>query len=390
LYTFFKSAINTTPPAAVVAMLEAWSDWLIRLAHHRTPDSYALGVLSLIPGPEATLRHQLAVKLMEQPDTTIRAVACADLIDDWCLCSEDTRKLILESLSARDGDARWLRAAAMILYDLPSEVERCILPEHCSRTMSAEAFLASCPPDVLADAFAMYRGEPWPLGSTCKNHPDLPLWKELTERLVLAPEHQLHVQAVREALYFEDEPGSSAVIACASQCTVEQLVPLGIEVIRAMARSRSADYAAVWSAIQQRATALACLDRFVPLVLCNLEVIDYKDNLQLVLTPEITAGIGREFETDMRVRRILSVIEEMPDPSSAQPALHRLAEALQAAPRKLFSTYRKLQRLADNSGSEKLNSIIESISESIDETVETQERLLESAERISDWACLCQ
>ncbi|HIE2220066.1 TPA: hypothetical protein ACXK2U_000390 [Serratia marcescens] len=166
-------------PVEMIDVLTSWVTFLEKQTSYL--DSFALNAtpaLLRIDLPEFLLPHRfsLILRLLALRSTSNRMRVIQDLVHSWTQLTLDERSVVCAQLNDKSPDSRWLWAAVLILPVPPSDLVKCIMPDHNSLTVES---LASLEP-TLFEAIVMVATECAPSPS---HHINAELRKALVEML---------------------------------------------------------------------------------------------------------------------------------------------------------------------------------------------------------------
>lgn len=162
LYDVMNDAIGNISSQSLVEIIDHWIELVHQYASSGIPSDYMLGVTDiLISGVrgETGERGARIERLLAVPGTAGRLRVVADLVDAWDDLTDIERARLLQHLTTADLDVMWLQAAALTRRDVPSEIQKALLPAGLTLASAPEEIISGLPASLLEACVHVFTGD---------------------------------------------------------------------------------------------------------------------------------------------------------------------------------------------------------------------------------------
>ncbi|MBP7705083.1 MAG: hypothetical protein KA105_07330 [Caulobacter sp.] len=178
IWSAIQDAIRAGEGERLIPLLNVWTAHVGGRLVNRLPDEFELSV------PDAMLdlgapawRWPLIQSLLDMPNTGARLRIVATLIDRWNDLADFEQKDLLRRLVSDDGDAVWLRAAALTRRACPAAVQEALAGRADVLDHEPVEFLAALGEPLYQACLHVFSGAPQPLWWLGSHHASAPAWE---------------------------------------------------------------------------------------------------------------------------------------------------------------------------------------------------------------------
>jgi hypothetical protein len=194
LFNVINHASSQLSIESMFRIIDSWIGILERIAPRRVLSDFKLGVTQILVrvtknSPERRLKR--VNRLLSLYGTAALACVIADLVDNWQYLTGEEKSSIIAILREKRIDGHWLRGIVLTRRQVPSILEREILPDGLALSDGARSLIQNLPPELLSAAVKVYIGSPQPLWYIGTHHQGQAIWKEVVEKIAEDPTHAL-------------------------------------------------------------------------------------------------------------------------------------------------------------------------------------------------------
>jgi hypothetical protein len=201
LFNVINHASSQLSIESMLRIIDSWIGILERIITNRTLSDFELGVTQILVSVTKNCKERRAKRvnrLLSLHGTTALARVIADLVDNWQDLTDEEQSSIIAILREDRIDSLWLRGIVLTRREVPSILEREILPDGVSLSDGALNLIQSLPPELLSATVKVYIGRPQPLWWIGTHHNGQDVWKEVVEKIAEDPTHALFATAWEE------------------------------------------------------------------------------------------------------------------------------------------------------------------------------------------------
>lgn len=194
LYGVMKVAIGKISSQSLLEIIDHWMELVHQYALSGTPSDYMLGVTDiLISGvrSETGERGARIERLLAVPGTASRLRVVADLVDAWDDLTDVERARLLQHLTTADLDVMWLQAAALTRRDVPSEIQKALLPAGLTLASAPEEIISGLPASLLEACVHVFTGHHPVIYYVGAHGSRNTAWNSMLRRIVRMPYHSM-------------------------------------------------------------------------------------------------------------------------------------------------------------------------------------------------------
>lgn len=194
LYDVMNEAIGNISSQSLLEIIDHWIEWVHQYALSGVPSDYMLGVTDiLISGvrSETGERGARIERLLAVPGTASRIRVVSDLVNAWDDLTDVERARLLKHLTTADVDVMWLQAAALTRRDVPSEIQKALLPAGLTLDLATEEIISGLPASLLDACVHVFTGD-HPVIYYVGVHGSRNIaWKAVIRGIVRMPQHSM-------------------------------------------------------------------------------------------------------------------------------------------------------------------------------------------------------
>lgn len=167
-YTMDQSREYLKNHEVLMEVGRAWLQWLEKYSSYRSLDDYGMSALEyIVKGTEDVpeLREGIVEQALNEKDSNIAASHVMNLILCWNMLTDTEKNSVCQFLSKKDRpDYRWMQAVAMVLKQVPQEVQTVICGNGTVLKGTAKDLMMILDSKgILEECLSMYCGFPQPL-----------------------------------------------------------------------------------------------------------------------------------------------------------------------------------------------------------------------------------
>ena len=189
-----NDAIGKISSQSLLEIIDYWIELVHQCALSGVPSDYMLGVTDiLISGvrSETGERGARIERLLAVPGTAGRLRVVADLVDAWDDLRDIERARLLQHLTTADLDVMWLQAAALTRRDVPSEIQKALLPAGLTLTSAPEEIISRLPALLLEACVHVFTGDHPVIYYVGAHGSRNTAWNSVLRRIVRMPDHSM-------------------------------------------------------------------------------------------------------------------------------------------------------------------------------------------------------
>lgn len=194
LYDVMNDAIGNISSQSLMEIIDHWIELVHQYALSGIPSDYMLGVTDILMSgvPSDTSEREARIeRLLAVPGTASRIRVVADLVYAWDDLTDVERVRLLQHLTTADLDVMWLQAAALTRRDVPSEIQKALLPAGLTLASAPEEFISRLPVSLLEACVHVFTGD-HPVIYYVGAHGFRNIaWKAVIRRIVRMPDHSM-------------------------------------------------------------------------------------------------------------------------------------------------------------------------------------------------------
>lgn len=194
LYHVMDNAIGNISTQSLLEIIDRWIALVHQYALSGTPSDYILGVTDiLISGVSSDYgeRGVLIERLLSVPGTASRIRVVSDLVNAWDDLTDVERTGLLKHLTTAGLDVIWLQASALTRRDVPSEIQKTLLPAGLTLASDPEEFISGMPYSLLEACVHVFTGD-HPVIYYVGAHGSRNIaWQSVIQRIVRMPDHNM-------------------------------------------------------------------------------------------------------------------------------------------------------------------------------------------------------
>ena len=194
LYDVMNDAIGNISSQSLLEIIDHWIELVRQYALSGTPSDYMLGVTDiLISGvrSETGERGAWIERLLAVPGTASRIRVVSDLVNAWDDLTDVERARLLKHLTTADLDVMWLQATALTRRDVPSEIQKTLLPAGLTLASAPEEIISGLPDSLLEACVHVFTGD-HPVIYYVGAHGSRNIaWQAVIRRIVRMPDHSM-------------------------------------------------------------------------------------------------------------------------------------------------------------------------------------------------------
>ena len=232
LYDVMNEAIGNISSQSLMEIIDHWIEWVHQYALSGIPSDYMLGVTDiLISGvrSETDERGARIERLLAVPGTASRMRVVSDLVDAWDNLKDVERARLLQHLTTADLDVMWLQAAALTRRDVPSEIQKALLPAGLTLASAPEEIISGLPASLLEACVHVFTGH-YPVIYYVGVHGSRNIaWKAVIRGIVRMPQHSMFEVAWEWLSFMGEEEVLAEVAHALGVAHAERLAGLLLE-----------------------------------------------------------------------------------------------------------------------------------------------------------------
>lgn len=196
-----KSLKYISEPKKIVAISEAWFNWLNKTSQIRITDDYANSVPAyLLEGTKKAFkeRKNIVSKLLEVSKTSYITTNVKYFIDYWNYLSPTEKQKVITLLKDSRLDSKWIKAVALTRSQVPKKIQKELLGDSNMLSKSAEEIINGFNGHLLKTCLHIYCGYPQPLWYNGYHHCNRRLWDSIIQQVLLKNHDECFDIALRE------------------------------------------------------------------------------------------------------------------------------------------------------------------------------------------------
>jgi hypothetical protein len=229
LFSSVKSAIQHVKTRDVARICCEWIAWLECEIVERLPGDDELGVIEFVirrlPA-DMNERKACISRLLRLPSSGALISVMRDCVDNWDHLTKNERSSVLSLLNGNRVDRSWLRAACITRKCVPDLLQRAILGNRRSLSVSPTRLIDKTDSTLLGAAVSVYCGNPdypfWFLGTHHSGGP----FSEIVRELGFHPDHALFELAFHEAVRSMDDGRVQEIVRTAGRPHADRLLAM--------------------------------------------------------------------------------------------------------------------------------------------------------------------
>lgn len=194
LYKVMDDAIGNISTQSLLEIIDRWIELVHQYALSGTPSDYILGVTDILMSgvPSDTGERGARIeRLLAVPGTASRIRVVSDLVNAWNDLTDVERARLLKHLTTADLDVMWLQAAALTRRDVPSEIQKALLPAGLTLATAPEEIISGLPASLLEACVHVFTGD-HPVIYYVGAHGSRNIaWTAVMRRIVRMPDHSM-------------------------------------------------------------------------------------------------------------------------------------------------------------------------------------------------------
>lgn len=249
LYDVMNDAIGNISSQSLMEIIDHWIELVHQYALSGIPSDYMLGVTDiLISGvrSETDERGVRIERLLAVPGTASRLRVVADLVDAWDDLTDVERARLLQHLTTADLDVMWLQAAALSRRDVPSEIQKALLPAGLTLASAPEEIISGLPASLLEACVHVFTGHHPVIYYVGAHGSRNTAWNSVLRRIVRMPDHSMFEVAWEWLSFMGEEEELAEVAHALGVAHAERLAGLLLERKQQTSGEFMAD---VWTAL---------------------------------------------------------------------------------------------------------------------------------------------
>lgn len=194
LYHVVKDAIGNISTQSLLEIIDRWIELVHQYALSGIPSDYILGVTDiLISGVPSDIGERGAwiKRLLAVPGTASRIRVVSDLVSAWDDLTDVERACLLKYLTTAVLDVMWLQAAALTRSDVPSEIQKTLLPAGLTLASAPGEIISGLPGSVLEACVHVYTGDHPAIYYVGAHASRNIAWEAVIRRIVRMPDHSM-------------------------------------------------------------------------------------------------------------------------------------------------------------------------------------------------------
>lgn len=249
LYDVMNEAIGNISSQSLMEIIDRWIELVHQYALSGIPSDYMLGITDiLISGvrSETDERGVRIERLLSVPGTASRMRVVSDLVDAWDNLKDVERARLLQHLTTADLDVMWLQAAALTRRDVPSEIQKALLPAGLTLASAPEEIISGLPASLLEACVHVFTGHHPVIYYVGVHGSRNTAWNSVLRRIVRMPDHSMFEVAWEWLSFMGKEEVLAEVAHALGVAHAERLAGLLLE----RKQHTSGDFMAdVWNAL---------------------------------------------------------------------------------------------------------------------------------------------
>lgn len=232
LYHVVKDAIGNISTQSLLEIIDRWIELVHQYALSGIPSDYILGVTDiLISGVPSDIGERGAwiKRLLAVPGTASRIRVVSDLVSAWDDLTDVERACLLKYLTTADLDVMWLQAAALTRSDVPSEIQKTLLPAGLTLASAPGEIISGLPGSVLEACVHIYTGDHPAIYYVGAHASRNIAWEAVIRRIVRMPDHSMFEVAWEWLSSMGQEEELAEVAGALGVAHAERLVSLLLE-----------------------------------------------------------------------------------------------------------------------------------------------------------------
>ena len=196
-----KSLKYISETKKIVAIAEAWFNWLNKTSQFRLTDDYANSVPAyLFEGTKKvfTERENLVSKLLEVSKTTYITTNVMYFINYWNCLSQTEKHKVIKLLKGSRPDSKWIKAVVLTRSKVPKKIQKELLGDNSILSKPAEEIIDNFDVQLLKSCLHVYCGYPQPLWYNGYHHSNGKLWVNIIQQVLLKKHDICFEVALRE------------------------------------------------------------------------------------------------------------------------------------------------------------------------------------------------